>query len=386
MKKVLFVCYGLGIGGIEKCLVNLINVLPEEKFDIDILLMNPECDLKKQIARKVNFIDRFQYVMNTTDTMSEIQSNGGIFKNLGIFFRYCGFRFSVRYNGNPWKWFKKIHNQYDVAIAYSHHDYSPFFVIDKVCANRKVVWYHNGKYDKIGKEFLRDAKYFKLFDVIVAVSSDCANVLIQKFRDEKEKIIVLRNICNTQDIIKKASDFIPNSFITDGLHIVTVGRLTKEKGADIALDVCCQLYNRKYPVTWHWIGDGNQRQSIEKEIDKRGLDGVFVLEGNQENPYPFIQYCDIYVQTSYYEAYSTTITEAKVLGKPIITTDVGGMRDQLQDGINGFIVPVDVDRIIEKIILLIENRELLEQFTDTLKKETIVNESALLEYYKTVFQ
>ena len=91
MKKVLFVCYGLGIGGIEKCLVNLINVLPEEKFDIDILLMNPEFDLKDQIVRKVNFVDRYRYVMNTTDTMSEIRKHVGIIRKLGKFFRYFCF-------------------------------------------------------------------------------------------------------------------------------------------------------------------------------------------------------------------------------------------------------------------------------------------------------
>ena len=324
--------------------------------------------------------------MNTTDTENEIKTNGGYFRNIPILFRYIMFRVSVKTGGRAWKWFKSIPDSYDVAIAYSHHDYSPFFVIDKVQAKRKVLWYHNGKYENTGKALDRDKQYFSKFHYIVAVSTDCAKELRCSFPDESSRIIVLKNICDVQSIKENSNSFIPDFFDNTRINIVTVGRLTKEKGANIALDVCCQLHNRKYPVIWHWIGDGNQREKIEKEIEKRGINGIFVLEGNQDNPYPFIRYCDIYVQTSYYEAYSTTITEAKVLNKPIVTTDVGGMRDQLQDGVNGFIVPVNVDQIVERIILLIENRKLIEQFTSSLKNETIANEVALLEYYKTVFQ
>lgn len=386
MKKVLFVCYGLGIGGIEKCLVNLINVLPEEKFDIDILLMNPEFDLKDQIVRKVNFVDRYRYVMNTTDTMSEIRKHGGIIRNLGKFFRYFCFRFSVKCRGNAWKWLKKINIQYDIAIAYSHHDYSPFFVIDKVSANRKVIWYHNGKYEKKGKAFLRDAEYFKRFDYIVAVSSDCKDVLVNKFNDEKNKIIVLKNICNVNEILQKANEFTPDCFSDDGLHIVTVGRLTKEKGANIAIDVCRLLLEEQCNIYWHWVGDGNQRSRIEDLIHKNKLDNRFVLEGKKSNPYPYIKNCDIYVQPSYYEAYSTTITEAKVLKKPIVTTDVGGMRDQLSDGKNGFIVPLDTKQLTDRIHKLVMDVKVREEFINELTDNRIDNKEALLEYYKTVLQ
>ena len=71
-KKLLFVCYGLGIGGIETCLVNLLNALPESKFRIDVLLMNPEYESKQKIKTSVRYLDSFRYVMNTTDTMGMI--------------------------------------------------------------------------------------------------------------------------------------------------------------------------------------------------------------------------------------------------------------------------------------------------------------------------
>lgn len=386
VKKILFVCYGLGIGGIEKCLVNLINVLPEEQFEIDILLMNPEFDLKDQIVRKVYFVDRFQYVMNTTDTMKEIRQHGGMIKNICKSIRYCGFRFSVKSHGDAWKWFKKLKKQYDIAIAYSHHDYTPFYVIDKVSANRKVIWYHNGKYEKNGKAFFRDIKYFNLFDYIVAVSSDCADVLVNKFRDEKDKIIVLRNICNDDEILQKAREFTPEGFAENGVHIVTVGRLTKEKGANIAIEVCRMLLEEHCNIYWHWVGDGNQRNTIEELIAKYGLQNRFVLEGKQNNPYPYIDKCDIYVQPSYYEAYSTTITEAKVLKKPIVTTDVGGMRDQLTDEKNAYIVPLNTNQMTDRLVKLIQDVKLREKFKNELANNGIDNQRSLAEYYNTVLR
>ena len=81
-KKLLFVCYGLGIGGIEKCLVNLLNTLPENQFDVDLLLMNPEYSYVPQLRRKVNFLDSFSYVRDIADTSGEVGAHGGILKNI----------------------------------------------------------------------------------------------------------------------------------------------------------------------------------------------------------------------------------------------------------------------------------------------------------------
>lgn len=387
MKKILFVCYGLGIGGIEKCLVNLINALPEDQFDIDVLLMNPEYDLQTQIKRKVNYIDRFNYVMNTTDTMGEIKAHGGIVTHPVVFIRYCIFRLSIKFKRNPCKIFRQLPQEYDVAVSYSHHDFSPCYVIEKVKAKRKVMWYHNGSYNKTAKGIDKDKKNYSQFDYIVAVSDDCARVLQRNFQFEDSKLIVLRNICDIDFIISQADAFMPSSYSTGVLHITTVGRLTPEKGADVAVNVCKKLIEQNYKICWHWVGDGNQKEAISKQILEKGLKSTFILEGNQSNPYPYIKCCDIYVQPSYYEAYSTTITEAKVLKKPIVTSDVGGMRDQIEDGINGFIVPVDnVNDLADRIALLIENKKIRESFSSELETNSVDNKKSLSKYYQTVFE
>ena len=357
-KKMLFVCYGLGIGGIETCLVNLLNALPESRFQIDVLLMNPEYESKERIRTSVRYLDAFRYVMNTTDTMKQIKEHGGILKCPGKFLSYCCFRMAVKLQLNAWKTFKKLPDHYDIAVAYSQNDYSPYYVIDKVEAERKVMWYHNGAYEKTGKKYERDKQYYEKFDFIVAVSSDCKRVLQTKFEFPEGKLVVLRNICDVSAVREKADMFIPESFDDNNLHLVTVGRMTKEKGPDIAVEVCKKLCDRGMPVKWHWVGDGNQREAIEQKVQEYGLQKRFIFEGNQVNPYPYIKSADVYVQPSYYEAYSTTVTEAKVLRKLIVVTDVGGMRDQLIDGKIAKIVPVSGEQIENAILFLLKEAKM----------------------------
>lgn len=385
MKKVLFVCYGLGIGGIEKCLVNLINTMPEQEYSVDLLLLNPEYELKSGIKRHVKYLEFLDYAMNTTDTIKEIQKHGGIAKNLLTVCRYCAFRVAVKLEMDSWKLFRSIETAYDIAVAYSHHDYSPYYVIDKVKAKRKVLWYHNGAYEESGKRAQLDQKYYPRFDTVVAVSNDCAKVLKRTFPFQDKQLIVLRNICDADEIIRKSKESLTDIFGEKALHIVTVGRLTKEKGAEIALDVCATLASEGRNFIWHWIGDGNQHEFIQSEIENRDLKGYFRLEGNKVNPYPYMNAADLYVQPSFYEAYSTTITEAMILCKPIITTDVGGMRDQLRNLETGIIVPIDVSSLTDAIRGLIDNKERRMQLSMQLMQERYDTRKCLDDYWKTVF-
>lgn len=385
MKKILFSCYGLGIGGIEKCLVNLINALPVDRYDVDVLLMNPEYDFRDQLCRPVRFLPMFDYVANVHDTMPEVRRRGGVIRNPGLALRWCLFRLELKFGRKPWRWFRKLPEHYDVAVAYSQNDLSAYYVIDKVKADRKVFWYHNGAYERSGWQYERDSRYYPKFNHAVAVSTDCAKVLRERFDFEPGRLIVLRNICDAQTIRHRAEAFVPESFRSGPIHITTVGRMTVEKGAPLAVEACRMLREQGFDICWHWVGDGNRSDVIRKTIAGYGLEQHFILEGNQENPYPYMQTAQIYVQPSHYEAYSTTVTEARVLGRPIVTTDVGGMRDQLTDGENGLIVPIDAGAIAEAVKRLLTDGELRSSFTKRLQNEDFSPEKALEAYEKTVF-
>lgn len=386
MKSVLFSCYGLGIGGIEKCLVNLINAMPEDEFDIDLLLMNPEYTLLKTIKRRVNILDSFEYVMNTTDYLHELAIRGGIVKNFAKTIRYILFRVLVKLRIKPWKVFSAAGKKYDIAVAYSQNDYSPYYIVDKIKANRKILWYHNGAYEKNHRDYTRDKSYYPKFDSIVAVSQDCKKMLTEKFNDVAQKVITLMNFYDVDDIRLKSLEPPGVNFNSEFVNIVTVARLTEEKGADIALAACKNLIDCGKKIRWYWIGEGNRIGNIEKEIAASHLQETFILMGNKANPYPYMGAADIYVQPSYYEAYSTTVFEAKALGKVIVATDVGGMRDQIETKKNGIIVPVNAVAISDAICMLLNDDKLYEQIRSSVQQTTFDSESNMEAYRRSVFE
>lgn len=385
-KSLLFVCYGLGIGGIERCLVNLLNVLPEERYDIDLLVLNPEYAMQKQIHRQIHFLDAYFYTINTEFTMQQMGQHGGVWKNKRKLLQYLDHRVRIKLGLPLWKTFHNLDKHYDIAVAYSQNGLGPYYIIDKVQAERKVLWYHNGAYPFKGRRFLLDQQYYPKYDCVVTVSRDCEQMLLNHFPTLKNKLLVLRNFCDVEDIRQKGRAFRPQFFSTRQTHIVSVGRLSGEKGAELALEACQQLYASGRDIVWHWVGDGPDYDAVNEKRIRYGLEKTFVLEGNQENPYPYIACADVYVQPSLYEAYSTTVTEAKVMLKPIVVTDVGGMRDQLVDGVSGKIVPIDPKAIAQGVTWFLDHKDEAIMMTKELEKESFQQEALLEEYERTVFQ
>jgi len=384
-KQLLFVCYGLGIGGIEKCLVNLLNALPREQFDVDVMLMSPQYNMKPMIREKTFFYNEFDYILYSGGAMEQIRKRGGIVRNWKKMIPYTLFHVMDQREMEAWKLFRRPEKTYDIAVAYSQNGYPLYYVIDKVRAKRKILWYHNGAYEAGEKEQRSHRKYFPRFDQIVAVSQDCARVLKEKLPYVQDKIMVLHNLCDSSAIRSDAKAFRPERYDSGKKHIVSIGRMTREKGALLALEACRMLRDSGKDICWHWVGDGDQREEILRRIREMGLENSFLLEGSQDNPYPYLDAADIYVQPSFYEAYSTTVTEAKVLLKPMVVTDVGGMRDQLTDGENALIVPVEAKAIADGVAKLLDDEALCGRFSRMLQKESYDGQTALQPYLQSVF-
>ena len=71
-KKILFCCYGIGVGGIERCMINLLNAIDYTRYDIDLLPMNPEYGMLPNLKAKVNLLNPADYVMDTEHMISPL--------------------------------------------------------------------------------------------------------------------------------------------------------------------------------------------------------------------------------------------------------------------------------------------------------------------------
>ena len=377
-KSILFCCYGIGIGGIEKCMINLLNALDATKYEIDVLPMNPEYALRDMIRADVRLLDPFDYVMNTTDTLEALASKKASVLEYG---KYVIFRLVNKWGDKPWKLFKAPPKMYDIAIAYAHTGYVPYYVIDNVSAKKKYMWHHEGRYIKDARYKL-DKEYYPKFDAIIPVSKDDRNILVEVFPELIDNFHVLYNVLDKEEIRKKAQESI--DYCTDGavLKITTVGRLTNQKGPDILLEVADKLREKGINFLWYWVGSGDREGWLKNEAELRGLSQYICLMGNQKNPYPFIANCDIYVQPSRYEAYCTTTLEAQALEKPIVVTDVCGMREQFRNGEDGILTEVDVDSITTAILNLYYSPEKRLNLSRALSKKMHSVDKTLQAYYE----
>ena len=206
-------------------------------------------------------------------------------------------------------------------------------------------------------------------DVIYAVS--------QKIKDDFESIFptihsvkILYNLINPEIIKQKAEEIGGFSDDFDGIRILTVGRVCHEKGSDIAVDTYNKLIESGYRVRWYMIGNAS-REELDRLnalfINIEDADN-FVFLGIKDNPYVYMKQCDIYVQPSRVEGYCTTTNEARIIGCPIVMTDVSGAREQIDDGINGYIVSSNSEQIFNAVKKMIDYPELRIQFKENLKK------------------
>lgn len=376
-EKILFCCYGFGVGGIEKCMINLLNAIDTTKYDIDVLPMNPEYALLSMLHADVHVLEPFDYVMNTTDTVSAFRR-----KKAGWieFCRYAAFRIENKWGKKPWKFFRAPKKHYDIAIAYAHTGYVPYYVIDCVDAQRKYMWHHEGRYVK-DRRYVLDKEYYPRLDGIIAVSEGDKKILLEVFPELKSKIMVLYNVIDRNEIREKAKITIGLTRKNVSLILATVGRLSHQKGPDILLDVAEKLKEHRVSFCWYWVGDGDMRDFFCREIKKRGLENQIVFMGNQKNPYPYIQFCDIYVQPSYYEAYCTTTLEAQILEKPIVVTDVCGMREQFSPGWDCVMTRTNAQEIFQAIMMLASNQGKREELSANLHCKMQGTDQTLRAYY-----
>ena len=277
----------------------------------------------------------------------------------------------------------ELKEHYDIAVNY--HMHSPFLVwylSERVTASKKYTWIHND-FETTKYSIDRLRQYLNCVDQFFAVSNQLVKEFINIFPEFKEKISTALNIVPKTEIVMKSEMFYPEEYKKDKfLKLLTVGRLEEQKGYDIAIDVCSKLKNAGLQFQWYILGEGTQRKTLETEIQKEHVENCFHLLGNRMNPYPYFKNCDIYVQTSRHEGYVTTVSEAKIFKKPIVTTDVSGAREQLRNGINGSIVEINTNDIYMKLRELMESSKLRQKYILELEKSENIFKTDWLSFFE----
>lgn len=263
-----------------------------------------------------------------------------------------------------------VKDVFDCAISY--HGQSPerlLNLIYRIHSRKKAVWIH-GEMSFPEDQCRRMEKYYRKMDQYFFVSKPTKDAFIQKINIDPTKTTVYYNRLNGQEIIDKSQEVMEEVFPEETVNLLTVGRVSPEKGQDMIPKIVRDLNDKGYAVRWYIIGDGPNLSKLKELIKKANVSDEVVLLGVKNNPYPYMKACDIYIQPSYTEGYSTTICEAGILGKAIIgTKPSGGIRDQIENGESGLIVEASVEGLEQGIIRLLEEPLLREKFEQNILKK-----------------
>ena len=343
MKKIIFGITGLTIGGAERVLVDLANKLSYD-YDITIFTLYAKGELEKELNENVKLKSLYNKPYKELSKLGQ-----KLFAPLKV----------LLLKKSIYK--KNIKNDYDVEIAFLEGPITRLFSVknEKV---RKIAWIHNdislvfgqGVKSKIKKHL--DEKVYDKYNDLVFVSKDNLDKFNKTYTNLKiseghKKVIY--NYIDKERIIKKSNENIYVSFNKNSINFVTVARLVYQKGIDRLIKVHKKLIESGYRHDFYIIGDGPEREKLEKLIKENNVEETFHLLGQKENPYPYVRQADYFCLLSRFEGYGMVLEEAKILEKNIIITDTAA-REAVEGYSNKYVLENTEEGIYNGLLKVLE--------------------------------
>lgn len=372
--KILFIKDGLSIGGTTSSFLALMNALRNcDQIEVCVWVNSAE---KALLPSHVKIIEN-------PDLEDAFYRKPDIIGKLCDLFRYhmiAPYLKAIIHKGESSKILIPIYQEMDVCKArrikkvdLSEYDavitweelYPAYFLAEAVKARAKIAWIHPD-YLQCGFSSEIDQVAFKKLDILVAVSEQGKKSMQMGLPMLAEKIRCITNCVNLSDIYEKTEE------VTEGIDLslftlITVARLQNiSKALDRAVRIANRLKVEGYQFKWYFVGDGEDRETIEKMITDLKLEDYVILLGEKSNPYPYIKAADLYVLQSYYEGKPMTVDEAIILGTPVLVTDYASAKEQVDDQ-SGWVVQNDEEAIYQKIKDLIEHPQMVQDKKETLR-------------------
>ena len=338
MVKILFLIHDLGQGGAEKVLVNLVNNMDATKFDISVTALFGggvnEQFLKPHIHFRAVFPKNFRGNIHVMKLLSPKQLH-----------KLC------------------VREHYDIEVSYLE---GPSARVVSGCTDpetKKICWIHAQQQGK--QPFLpfrgevEAQACYRQFDEIVCVADAVREDFLGIYDCGKE-CRVLYNTVESDVIIDKSKEPAPELLDDGKIRLVAVGSLKQFKGFERLL----RIMNRMEKAHLYILGRGPLEQQLKTYVRENGLEDRVTFLGYQTNPYKYVAKCDLFVCASFAEGFSTAATEALIVGTPVCTVEVSGMKEMLGDNEYGIITENDENALYEGIKDLLDHPEKLAHYRE----------------------
>ena len=377
MKKILFVLPSLGIGGMERVLVTLVNQLAQKEYEVTILLLNTDDDLKDELDHSVRLIQKpyKDHLGNKIPYIRHKFYDDGMWETRAtpkeLYRYYIGDeRFDIEvafFRGLCLKIVSGSTNKDAVHIAWVHSDF------------RRARGYRNNFSD------MRQVyEAYSRFDKVVCVSKEARDGFVETIGDTAN-LTIIYNMLPVAQIIEKAQEDAPCDVRREKLRLVNVARLEdKIKGQLRLIGAVSRLCSEGEDISLTLVGGGHDEQRIKDEIHKRRAAGYIEATGEQKNPY--IKNADLLVCSSYYEGYNLTVAEALILGTPVLSTECTGPCEILDNGEYGMIVENSEEGLYRGLKEFCDHPDLLKEYREKAKKrQDFFNEERILRQIEDLF-
>lgn len=355
-KKILFINGHLNVGGVEKSLLDILRNLDYDRYEVDLLLLEELGDYASFLPPQVNI--KLKCIKNTYGPVCK-----SVQRCIRRRDRFC---LRMRCVFLLMKLFGQKHillarkqltegKQYDCVIGFRPGICTQIAAF-AANADKRITWWHHGEINVEHGSYLEAAN---ACTQIAVVSEACCNMLADTFPTIKDKLTVVSNMLDSDAICEKANAFQPYVKGRE-FHIVTLCRLSPEKHIENAIYVAQKLEEAGINFQWHMVGSGSIESDLRKTAQIADVTDVFLFEGNQLNPYPYLKNADLFVHPSYVESQGIVILEAMALGIPCVVTKSLGPCEFIEDGVNGILTEQSPESLAEKVLEMLTNQELYE--------------------------
>lgn len=391
MKNILIIGHCMEIGGAERALLGLMNAFDYDRYNVDLFLLRHTGELMEYIPERVNLLPENRHYASVAVPLSQVIKNRAFAVGLGRYigkkkaYEYCSIHkpktdeyvlinYSHKYTVRFMPMISK--KEYDVVISFLTPHY---FAAEKTRAKKKIAWIHTD-YSYIDIDVDSELEMWKKYDSIIAISDKVRDAFLKKFPPLENRISVIENIhpaefIRSQSLAFSAEEEMPE----DGnIRLLSVGRYCDAKNFDNVPEICSLMSS----VKWYIIGYGQDEELIKSRIAQFGMQDKVILLGKKTNPYPYFRSCDFYVQPSRYEGNAVTVNEALILGKPVAITNYATAQSQIDDGVDGVIVPLENRKCAEGLMNFINDSELRQKILSNIKNTDFSRSGEINKLYE----
>lgn len=345
MKKILFLIHDLGQGGAEKVLVNLVNNMDRSKFDISVTVLFGGGVNEQFLSPDIHFRAVFPRTVPGNSKLMKFLTPGQLHK-------LC------------------VREHYDIEVSYLEGPSARVISGCPDAGTKLVSWIHiEQKTQKRAAAAFRSYREalacYRRFDRTVCVSDTVRQDFVSLIPLTKP-VDVLYNTNESAKIAHLSTEGVEEGvFLPHELKIVGVGKLLKNKGFDRLLRIVERLRQDGLPVHLYLLGIGPMQSELERYAAENGLQDAFTLLGYQTNPYKYVAKCDLFICASFAEGFSTAATEALIVGTPVCTVEVSGMKEMLGENDEyGVVTENSEDALYQGIKRLLDDPALLAHYKE----------------------